>query len=87
VYCEKRAEILESFLPVGCTPKANVTDNVNERETKASLQSISKKKHHYIFATEKGRSEWEGNARRNLKREVELLQRGIIPCYDVNQSV
>ncbi|KAL7488755.1 hypothetical protein ACHAW6_014359 [Cyclotella cf. meneghiniana] len=88
IYCEKRAEILESFLPLECTPEENVvTDNANKRETKASSQPTSKKKHHFIFATEKGRSEWEHNARRNLKREVELLQRGIIPCDDVNQSV
>ncbi|KAL3786413.1 hypothetical protein HJC23_002970 [Cyclotella cryptica] len=87
VYCEKRAEILESFLPVGCAPDANGTENAQERETKASSQSKSRKAHQFIFATEDGQSEWEDNARRNLRREVEMLQRGVIPCEEVNCPV
>jgi predicted metal-dependent HD superfamily phosphohydrolase len=60
VYCCKRADILEGFLPG--------TDQ--------------RKKHEYVFATEVGRVEWEESARSNLKREIELLRRGVIPFED-----
>lgn len=69
VYCNKRAEILEGFLPLN----PELDDN---------LSLVSKKRHHFVFATEIGRSEWEENARCNLKREIECLKRGVIPCED-----
>lgn len=70
VYCSKRAEILEGFLPL----QSELNDNNSSSE--------SKKRHLFVFATEIGRSEWEENALRNLKREIECLKRGVIPCED-----
>ena len=63
VYCEKRAEILTSFLP----------------STSSSIDEKKKKQHMYIYATEKGRELWEMQARENLKREINMLRQGLIP--------
>lgn len=63
VYCEKRAEILSSFLP----------------STSSSSIDETKKQHMYIYATEKGRELWEMQARENLKREINMLRQGLIP--------
>ena len=72
VYCEKRADILESFLPL--------TDKTTEGESNSSVPIV--KKHSYIYATEKGRQRWEEQARRNLKNEIEMLRRKVIPCEE-----
>ena len=70
VYCEKRAEILESFLPT------MENDNVSKSLPTSNEQE---KKHLYIYATEKGRECWENQARENLRREINMLQSGVIP--------
>jgi predicted metal-dependent HD superfamily phosphohydrolase len=67
VYCEKRAEILTSFLPF--------TTTLPTMEEKKNM----KKQHMYIYATEKGREIWEMQARENLKREISMLRQGLIP--------
>ena len=69
VYCNKRANVLESFLPL--------MDNANGG---CKTGNNALKKHSYIYATGKGRQQWEEQARRNLTNEIELLRRGIIPC-------
>lgn len=71
VYCEKRAEILESFLPLDAATTGSQSDN-NDNNT-------TKKQHLYIYATERGRELWEDQARQNLKREIDMLRRGVIP--------
>jgi len=70
VYCEKRAEILESFLP------KLETDDISKSSPTSNEQD---KKHFYIYATEKGRECWENQARENLRREINMLQSGVIP--------
>lgn len=71
MYCEKRADILESFLPL------ITEDEVNAASTTTATPV---KKHSFIYATEKARQQWEEQARRNLKNEIEMLRRGVIPC-------
>lgn len=73
VYCEKRADILESFLPR--------MDKTTEGESNSSVPAVAKK-HSYIFATQKGRQRWEEQARTNLKNEIEMLRRKVIPCEE-----
>jgi len=75
VYCEKRAEILESFLPT----KEN--DDISKS---SPISNEQEKKHLYIYATEKGRECWENQARENLRREINMLRSGVIP--DENNS-
>ena len=70
MYCDKRADILESFLPLITEVEANTPSN----------SAIPVKKHAFIYATEKARQQWEEQARRNLKNEIEMLRRGVIPC-------
>lgn len=70
MYCEKRADILESFLPLIVEAEANTS----------SKSAIPVKRHAFIYATEKARQQWEEQARKNLKNEIEMLRRGIIPC-------
>ncbi|KAL7535194.1 hypothetical protein ACHAWF_005083 [Thalassiosira exigua] len=71
VYCQKRAEILDSFLPtVDSAVSVEGSENASSEENQ----------HLYIFATKKGRDRWEEQARRNLKREIDMLRRCIIPC-------
>lgn len=85
VYCQKRAEILESFLPIeddedtkkGDTGSADVPTSKATSSTEGT-----KKQHEFIYATKKGREQWETQARRNLKREIGMLRQGIIPCED-----
>ena len=75
VYCEKRAEILESFLPLDAATtavKGSQSDDNNDNDT-------TKKQHLYIYATERGRELWEDQAQQNLKREIDMLRRGVIP--------
>ena len=71
VYCEKRAEILESFLPWDAATTGSQSDN--------NANNTTKKQHSYIYATERGRELWEDQARQNLKREIDMLRRGVIP--------
>jgi predicted metal-dependent HD superfamily phosphohydrolase len=66
MYCVKRAEILEGFLPQG-----DISELAVDEKTK---------KHQFVFATDRGRAEWERSAQINLKREIDLLRCGIIPC-------
>lgn len=73
VYCEKRADILESFLPR--------MDKTTEGESNSSVPAVAKK-HSYIYATQKGRQRWEEQARRNMKNEIEMLRRKVIPCEE-----
>ena len=55
IYCEKRAQVLESFL--------------NDGETNRG-----------IFTTCSMRVAFEDQAVSNLKREIQSLKNGIIPC-------
>lgn len=71
MYCEKRADILESFLPLNTEVEANVA---------STTAATPVKKHSFIYATEKARQQWEEQARRNLKNEIKMLRRGVIPC-------
>jgi len=71
LYCDKRAGILESFLPVTDEAKSNALSKTT---------ATPAKKHSFIYATEKARQQWEEQARRNLKNEIEMLRRGVIPC-------
>ncbi len=70
MYCDKRADILESFLPLNVEAEANAF----------SKSTSPVKKHTFIYATEKARQQWEEQARKNLKNEIEMLRRGVIPC-------
>ena len=72
MYCDKRADILESFLPL----VQNEVDT-NQIVTAAATPA---KKHSFIYATEKARKQWEEQARKNLKNEIGLLRSGAIPC-------
>eukprot|EP00571_Detonula_confervacea_P015427 CAMPEP_0172305842 /NCGR_PEP_ID=MMETSP1058-20130122/7056_1 /TAXON_ID=83371 /ORGANISM="Detonula confervacea, Strain CCMP 353" /LENGTH=262 /DNA_ID=CAMNT_0013017563 /DNA_START=221 /DNA_END=1009 /DNA_ORIENTATION=+ len=84
VYCEKRAEILESFLPVIDAVEAASESPDNDERNASTLESTrgkeKEKNHLYIYATEKGRELWEDRARKNLRREINMLCRGTIPC-------
>jgi len=89
VYCERRAEILESFLPVMDAKLedsvAGVTPNDAVDRTNVSQSELSRgeeKRHSYIYATERGRELWEDQARRNLMREADALRRGVIPAEE-----
>ncbi|KAL9191103.1 hypothetical protein ACHAXT_000809 [Thalassiosira profunda] len=66
-YCNKRAEILESFLPADAQSGAT------------SPSATDKTLHLSIYATEMGRELWEEQARQNLRREIGMLRRGVIP--------
>lgn len=72
VYCKKRADILKSFLP-------RMDKTTEGGESNSSVPAVAKK-HSYIYATQKGRQRWEEQARRNLKNEIEMLRREVIPC-------
>ena len=72
MYCDKRAGILESFLPY-------VIDKAEANQLSKTAPNPSKK-HSFIYATEKARQQWEEQARRNLKHEIKMLRRGVIPC-------
>ena len=91
MYCLKRAEILIGFLPDEDDDKSNISsatrddvthddNNNNNNNNNDDTATPSKAKHDFIYATEWGRFKWEENARCNLKREIESLQNGIIPC-------
>ena len=71
-YCEKRAEILESFLPLMM--------NTDEADAITMTSKTKEKQHYYIYATDMGRLLWEDRARLNLRREIDTLRRGVIPC-------
>eukprot|EP00985_Skeletonema_marinoi_P032842 scaffold39755_cov277-Skeletonema_marinoi.AAC.1 len=68
VYCDKRADILESFLPI------------LDQDVASTTTATPVKKHSFIYATDKARLQWEEQARSNLKNEIEMLRRGVIPC-------
>ena len=79
VYCEKRAEILASFLPsMQNIDDAMATARSNQKEVASEI--TEKQHHYYIYATDRGRELWEDYARQNLRREIDMLRRGIIPC-------
>ncbi|KAK1734663.1 putative metal-dependent phosphohydrolase [Skeletonema marinoi] len=65
---EFRADILESFLPI------------LDEDAASTTATTPVKKHSFIYATDKGRLQWEEQARSNLKNEIEMLRRGVIPC-------
>ena len=73
IYCEKRAEILESFLPV--IEKDATEIKTTSAAEAASESSRDEKQHLFIYATDKGRELWECQARTNLKREIDMLRR------------
>lgn len=79
VYCEKRAGILESFLPTSRDARDSQDDGKESNGT--SSREISKE-HSFIYATGKGREQWENQARVNLRREIDMLRTGIIPCEE-----
>jgi len=68
MYCDKRADILESFLPI------------LDEDAASTTATTPVKKHSFIYATDKARLQWEEQARSNLKNEIEMLRRGVIPC-------
>jgi predicted metal-dependent HD superfamily phosphohydrolase len=81
VYCEKRAAILGSFLPalkVEDTVHAPAIDITNKLSSEKTI-SAEDKQDIYIYATEKGRELWEYQAGENLRREIGMLCRGLIP--------
>ncbi len=83
MYCEKRAEILESFLPL----MTNTKDADTPTASTLSMENVSssktkEKQHYYVYATDRGRALWEDRARQNLKREIDMLRRGFIPCEE-----
>ena len=88
VYCTKRAEILQSFLPLMENAIESAATDAKAKSSSGSDSAIDTpsssgeqmKNHSFIYATEKGRKRWEDGARQNLKREIEMLQRGEIPC-------
>ncbi|KAL7524850.1 hypothetical protein ACHAXR_000745 [Thalassiosira sp. AJA248-18] len=82
VYCTKRAEILESFLPVAMDPESELKkkDTVDAPKESNEIVSEGEKRHLFLYATEKGRGVWENQARKNLQREIDMLRLGIIPC-------
>ena len=68
MYCDKRADILESFLPI------------LDEDAASTTTATPVKKHSFIYATDKARQQWEEQAKSNLKNEIEMLRRGVIPC-------
>ena len=77
-YCEKRAEILELFLPVEDSGEAQGRAD----DTDAIISESSRgegKTHEFIYATERGRELWEDRARQNLRGEIDMLRQGAIP--------
>jgi predicted metal-dependent HD superfamily phosphohydrolase len=82
VYCEKRAEILVSFLPalkvVEETIDATPIDKTNKSSSEKTI-TAEEKQRMCIYATEKGRELWEYQAGENLRREIDMLCHGLIP--------
>ncbi len=85
-YCDKRAEILESFLPLMMnTDEADAITSTRSATLTQSIENDMKSKmkerhHNYIYATDGGRALWEDRARLNLRREIDMLRRGVIQC-------
>ena len=77
INCEKRAEILTSFLPV---IDAKLIDKTNTSSSEATW--VEEKRHMYIYATKKGRELWEDQALGNLRQEINMLCQGLIPCLN-----
>ena len=70
VYCEKRADILESF----CSAVSNDDDDDDDNQNQNQNNPIK-----YIFATNYMRTALEEQARTNLTLEIQSLREGIIP--------
>lgn len=67
LYCEKRAEVLHSFVTV----LNSCNESTNEMEERPKVRSI--------FSSQVMRDALEKRAVNNLQREINLLQQGIIP--------
>ena len=80
VYCEKRAEILKSF--VGSVNSNNV-DNKDmdgeEDEVANKRREANHNRSKTIYLTQSMRDALEQRAIANLQREIESLENGIIP--------
>lgn len=69
VYCSKRAEILETFLNGNSNSNGDSNNNIDT--------STTKKKH--IYLTQAFREAFENRARENLREEIKLLRKNVIP--------
>ena len=76
-YCKKRAEILTLILTV---INAKLIDKTNTSLSEATW--VEENCHMYIYATKKGRELWEDQALGNLRREINMLRQGLIPCLN-----
>lgn len=74
VYCEKRAEVLQSFV--------EVVQNVQNRDVHDNM--INKSTSRFIFSSGSMRQALEEQAVDNLRREIQCLQSGSIPRVTTN---
>ncbi len=89
VYCEKRAEILQSFVNSvsrsisgnsGSSDDDNDNDDDNDdNEKKKEEQQRKEPRQNNIFASEIMHNALEERARKNLQREIDMLKQGKIP--------
>jgi len=80
-YCEKRAEILQSFLTTTTNTTTNTTtttDEKNHDDDDDDKQKIQKP----IYLSKIFQDAFEDRARQNLTNEIELLQKGTIPSCE-----
>ena len=78
LYCEKRAEILQSFVTILLkTVEENKDDSDNKLHN--SDKKVQDKKVRYIFASKIMREALERRAVNNLQREIKGLKQGQIP--------
>ena len=76
MYCEKRAEILQSFVK---DIKIERNEFCEDDRSDTEESKGEKKKKRFIYATKVMRDSLEERAVSNLEREIALLKRGIIP--------
>ncbi|KAL3827067.1 hypothetical protein ACHAXA_007574 [Cyclostephanos tholiformis] len=81
VYCEKRAKILFSFLPALKVVETVHAIPIDETSKSSSekMKGVEENQNRCIYATEKGRELWEYQARENLRNEIDMLCKGLIP--------
>ena len=75
LYCEKRAQVLQSFVMDVCHEESGNSNTTSCTSTCTTLNVKSKS----IFVSPIMREALESQAIANLKREVELLKKGCIP--------
>ena len=80
VYCEKRAEVLQSFVSVVSNVAKEKTD-VSDKNVSINREKAQSNKTRYIFASKIMREALEKRAINNLQREIGGLKQGKIPRF------